>query len=186
MLKHCRLTIDYRSRTLIIDPGLELSSRQLLRRCGWWRRQVRQSYPVHCFPILGRNHLNRIPRTAVEKRSIRSFARAFLTADAKIRIDFDASEWRMIFVRHPEHAGFDRTVFDTCGRAGTASAAIRRDCEDARLLLAGSFAVADRHGPLLLDHVKNIWFLEYCHASHINTGFVWHSIRKCEPSNPFR
>src|SRR5437764_8302149 len=102
----------------------------------WWRRQIRQSDAVHCFPILGRNHLNRIPRTAVEKRSVRTFARAFLTTDAEIRIDFDATEGRMIFIGNPEHASFDRAVFNTCRGAGTAGATIRSNRQDARFLLA--------------------------------------------------
>ena len=87
-----------------------------------------------------------------------------MTTDAQVRIDFNASERRMIFIRNPEHASLDRAVFDTCGRAGTAGAAIRSDRQDARLLFTRCFAVADRHGPVLLDHVEDVFFLEYCHA----------------------
>ena len=70
----------------------------------------------------------------------------------------------MIFVRDPEHASFNRAVFNTGGRASAAGATIRSDRQDARLLLAGCFAVAFRHGPVLLDHVEDVRFLEYCHA----------------------
>jgi hypothetical protein len=38
-----------------------------------------------------------------------------LATDTEVRIYFDPSEGRMIFVGHPEHASFDRTVFNACG-----------------------------------------------------------------------
>jgi len=113
-----------------------------------WRRQIGQCNAVHSFPIVGRHHFNRVPGTAIKKCAIRSFADAFLAADAEIRIHFDAPEWRMIFVWYPEHAGFDWTVFDTCRRACATSTTIRRDSKNARLLLTCGFAVAYRHGPL--------------------------------------
>ena len=117
---------------------------------------------MHCFPIRGRNHLNRIPGTAVEKRSIRSFARAFLTADAKIRIDFDASEWRMIFVRHPEHAGFDRAVFDAGRGTGATCAAVGRDGQYSWRFFARGFSITDRHWPMLFNDIEHALLLENC------------------------
>ena len=68
---------------------------------------------MYRFPVVGRNHLDRVPRTAIEKRAVRTFARALLATDAEIRIYLDSSEGRVIFIRDPEHAGFNRTVFDT-------------------------------------------------------------------------
>src|SRR5437660_9015842 len=97
---------------------------------GWWW-QIRQTDPVHCLPIISRNHFDRIPRAAIEKCSIRAFADALLTTNAEIRIDFDAAERRVIRIRHPEHASFDRAVFDTSGRTGAASTAVSRDCQNA-------------------------------------------------------
>src|SRR5713226_4870008 len=97
---------------------------------------------MHCFPIVGGDHFDRVPRAAVEKRSVWSFADAFLTTDAEVRIDFDAPERRMVFVGHPEHASFDRAVLDARRRAGATSAAVSGDGEYARLLLASGFAVA--------------------------------------------
>src|SRR5947208_2636617 len=88
-------------------------------RLGW---KVRQRNVMHGFPIVGRNHLNCIPRTAIEEGAVRAFAGALLTANAEIRIDFDAAEGWMIFIGHPEHAGFDGAVFDARGRAGAAGA----------------------------------------------------------------
>src|SRR5216684_3161518 len=85
--------------------------------CRWWRRQIGQDDLVHGLPIIGRNHLDRVPRTAVEKRAVGTLADTFLTPDTEIRIDFDSSKRRVIFVRHPEHASFDRAVFDASGRA---------------------------------------------------------------------
>lgn len=67
---------------------------------------------MHGFPIIGWNHLDRIPRTAVEERAVGALAGAFLTADTQVRVDFDSSKGWMILVRDPEHAGFDRAVFD--------------------------------------------------------------------------
>jgi len=67
---------------------------------------------MHRFPIVGRHHFNRIPGAAVEKSAIRSFANAFLATNAEIGIDFDAAKRRVIFVRHPEHARFDRAILD--------------------------------------------------------------------------
>src|SRR2546427_8882935 len=84
------------------------------RRSG---REIRQRNSVHSFPVVGRHHFDRIPWTTIEERSIRPLTDTFLAADAEVRINFDATEWRMIFVGYPEHASFDRTVFDASRRA---------------------------------------------------------------------
>src|SRR5215216_4598276 len=97
---------------------------------------------MHCFPIVRRYHLDRVPRTAIEKRPIRTFAGALLATDAQVRIDFDAPKRRMIFIRHPEHARFNRTVLDTCRRPGAACATIGGDRKYARSLLARGLSVA--------------------------------------------
>src|ERR1044071_3940221 len=102
---------------------------------------------MHRFPIVGWDHFDCIPGTAIEESSVGTFARAFLTTNTEIRIDLNAAERWMVGVGPPKHTGFDRTVLDTCGRAGATSAAISRDREDARLLFALSLAVADRHRP---------------------------------------
>lgn len=81
----------------------------------WCRRGVWKIDAMHCFPILSRHHFNRIPRTTVKKSAIGSLARAFLTSDAQIRIDLNASEGWMVFVGHPKHTSFDGTVFDASG-----------------------------------------------------------------------
>ena len=98
---------------------------------------------MHGFPIIRRNHFNRIPRTAVEEGAVRTFARALLATNAKVGIDFDAAEGWMIFVGHPKHAGFDWAVFDAGGRAGATRATVGGDGEDARPLLASGFAVSN-------------------------------------------
>lgn len=77
----------------------------------WWRR-IGQGDSVHHFPIIGRYHFNRIPRTAIEKSAVWALARTFLATDAEVWVDFYAAEWRMIFIGHPEHTGFDGTVLD--------------------------------------------------------------------------
>ena len=98
---------------------------------------------MHGFPIIGRNHFDRIPRAAVEEGAVWAFARALLATNAKVRIDFDAAEGWMIFVGYPKHAGFDRAVLDARGRAGATGATVGGDGEDARPFLASGFAVAN-------------------------------------------
>lgn len=119
---------------------------------------------MHHLPIFSGNHFNRIPGTTVEEGAIRAFADALLTTDAEIGIDFDAAEWCVIFIGHPEHARFDWTVLDARGRAGAAGAAVGGDCQDARLLFARGFAIAFRHRPMLFDHVEYSFFCECGHA----------------------
>lgn len=90
-------------------------------------RSIGKLYAVRGFPGVGRNHLDSVPGAAVEERSIRAFADAFLAADAEIGINLYAPERRVIFIRDPEHAGFNRTIFDAGWRACTARAAVGRD-----------------------------------------------------------
>ena len=110
---------------------------------------------MHCFPIVSRHHLNCIPRTAVEERAIGSFANTLLTPDAEIRINFNATEGRMIFIRDPKHARLDRAVFDARRGAGATRATVCRDCEDTRSLFASRFSVTLRHGPVLFYDVEH-------------------------------
>ncbi len=108
---------------------------------------------MHGFPVVGRYHFNRVPGTAIKESAIRSFADAFLAADTEIGIDFDAAERRMILVGYPEHARLDGTVLYACRRACAPGAAVSRDRKYAWLLLTRSFAVANRHGPMLFYDV---------------------------------
>ena len=96
---------------------------------------------MHGFPIIGGHHFNGIPGTAVKKCSVRSVADAFLTANAEVRINFDASEWRVIFVGNPEHAGLNGTVLDAGRGPSAPRAAVGGDRKNSRSLLAGRFAV---------------------------------------------
>jgi hypothetical protein len=105
------------------------------------RREVRQRNSVYRFPVVGRHHFDCVPRAAVKECAIWSFADAFLTANAEIGIYFDAPEWWMIFVRYPEHAGFDRTVFDASRGARATGATVGGDREDSRSLFACRLAV---------------------------------------------
>ena len=144
---------------------MNISLRLELRgRHRWW--QVRQRDSVHGFPVVSWNHLNRVPWAAVEESTIRSFADALLTTNTEVGIDLDSSEGRVIFVRHPEHSRLDRAVLDAGRGTRAARTAISGDCQDARPFLARRFAIADRHGPMLLDHVEYIEFFEGgCHLA---------------------
>ena len=82
---------------------------------------------MECFPIFRGHHFDGVPGTAIEECAVWSLADAFLTADAKVRIYFDAAEWRVILVGHPEHAGFNGAVLDACWRSGATGAAISSD-----------------------------------------------------------
>jgi len=97
---------------------------------------------VYRFPVVGRHHFDCVPRAAVKECAIWSFADAFLTANAEIGIYFDAPEWRMIFVGNPEHACFDRTIFDARRRTCAAGATVGSDRKYSWSLLARRFAVA--------------------------------------------
>ena len=108
------------------------------------------------FPIVRRHHLDGIPRTPVKKCTVRTFGNAFLATNTKIRIDFNAPEWRMIFVGNPKHASFDGTILDARRGTSTTSATIGSDRKDAWLLLSSRFSVALRHGPMFVYDVVQI------------------------------
>jgi len=82
---------------------------------------------MECFPIFSGHHFDRVPGATVEECTVWSFADAFLAADAKVGIDFNAAEWRMILIRHPEHTCFDGAVLDACWRSCATGAAISSD-----------------------------------------------------------
>ena len=113
------------------------------------------------FPVFCRHHFNCVPRTTVQESAVRTFADALLTADAEIRIDFNAAEWWMVFIRHPEHTGLDGTILDTSGRSGTSGTTVRRDGKDAWFLLARGLSVALRHRPMFLYNVVQT-FVPWC------------------------
>src|ERR671913_787812 len=108
---------------------------------------------MDCFPVVSWHHLNSVPGAPIEKRTVGSFANTFLTADAEVWINFNSSEWRMVFIGHPKHACFDRAVFNAGGRPGTTGTTVCRDCENARPLLASCFPVSLGHGPVLFYDV---------------------------------
>ena len=111
---------------------------------------------MHRLPIIGGDHFDRVPGTAVKKCAIRSFADALLAPDAEIRVYFNASEWRMIFVGHPEHARFDGAVLNAGRRPGATGATVGSDGKYSGTLLARRFAVAFRHGPMFFDDVEHV------------------------------
>ena len=87
-------------------------------------------------------HLNRVdhndgvPGAAVEEAAVRTFAEALLAPDAKNGIDRDAPERRAVFVRHPEHAVLDGTIFHASRRPGASRAALGNDRQFLWLLLS--------------------------------------------------
>src|SRR4051812_24851514 len=130
----------------VVEIRVEVSAR------GRRRGRVREVDAVHRLPVVGRHHLDCVPRTAVEERAVRPLADALLAADAEVRVNLYPPEGRVVFVGNPEHTRINGTVLDARGRARTARAAIGGDGEYARLLLARRLAVADRHRPVLFDY----------------------------------
>jgi hypothetical protein len=83
------------------------------------------------------DHRDRVPRTAIQKTPIRPFADAFFAADAQNGIHLDPSKGRIIFVRYPEHAIFDRAIFHARRGAGAPGAALGYNRKFFRFLFAG-------------------------------------------------
>jgi hypothetical protein len=94
--------------------------------------------PDFFFHFHGIDHDDRVPGTTIEEAAVRPLAQAFLAADAENGIDRDAAKRRMIFVRHPEHAVFHRTIFNARRRAGASGAALGDDGQLFGLFLARS------------------------------------------------
>ena len=90
------------------------------------------------FHLGGIHHDDRVPRTAVQEAAVGTFAEAFLATDAKNGIDLDAPKRRMVFVGHPEHAVFHRTILDASGRTGASGATLGNHRQFLRLLLPRS------------------------------------------------
>lgn len=108
---------------------------------------------MHRFPIVCRDHFNRVPGATVQKRTVRALANALLAANTEVGIDFDAAKGRMILIRHPEHAGFNWAILDTRRRTRTTGAAVSGDREYARPLFASGLAIPNGHGPELFYDV---------------------------------
>ena len=84
------------------------------------------------------HHHDGVPWTSIEEAAVWALADALLATDAQNRIDLHATEWRVIFIRHPEHAIFDGAVFDARGRTGAPGAAFGDDREFFGLFLTWS------------------------------------------------
>ena len=103
---------------------------------GWEFRSIGHGADFF-FDRSGVHHDDGVPRTPVEEAAIGAFAEALFATDAEDGIDLDAAKGRMVFVRDPEHAVFDGTVFDARGRASAAGAAFGDDSKFFRFLLPG-------------------------------------------------
>ena len=88
------------------------------------------------FDIGSLDHGDRVPGAAVEEAAIRPFADALLAANAEDRVHLNAAKRWMVFVRHPEHAIFNRTIFHAGRRSGATGAALGDDREFFGFLLA--------------------------------------------------
>jgi hypothetical protein len=82
------------------------------------------------------DHLDGIPGTAIQKRSVRPFAGALFAPDAKRGVNFDAAKGRMVLVFNPVHAVLDGTIWHARRRARTSSAAFSNHSKLSGLFLA--------------------------------------------------
>ena len=92
-----------------------------------------------CFDFVGRDHLDGVPWAAIEEGAVGALARALLAPDAKLGVDFDAAEGRVVLVLDPVHAIFDGAVGHAGGRPGAARATLGDDGQLPGLLLARCF-----------------------------------------------
>jgi hypothetical protein len=88
------------------------------------------------FHVRNVHHYDGIPGAAVEETAVRSLAQALLAPNAEDRIYLDAAKRRMIFIRHPKHAIFHRTIFHTCGGTRATRAALGDHSKFFRFFLA--------------------------------------------------
>ena len=86
-----------------------------------------------------RYHLDGIPRAAVQKAAVRTFAGTLFAADAECRVDFDPAERGMVLVGDPVHAVGHGAIRNAGRRAGATRAAFGDDREFLGPLLARSF-----------------------------------------------
>src|SRR5579862_1418080 len=90
----------------------------------------------HGFHFFDGNHLDGVPRAAVQESAIRPLAGALLAADAQHGIYFDVAEGRMLVVGHPVHAVGHRAIGHAGRRTRAAGAAFGDDGEFLGPLLA--------------------------------------------------
>jgi hypothetical protein len=88
------------------------------------------------FELGKRDHVDRPPRTAFEEYAVGPSTATEFAADAKQRINDDASKRRMILVRRPVHALGDGAVLDAGRRAGTPGTTLVYDSKDVRFPFA--------------------------------------------------
>ena len=114
------------------------------------------------FPFIRRHHLYSIPGAAIQKRSIRSFADAFLAAYTEIGVNLNPAKWRMIFIGNPKHARLNRAVFDAGRRPRTTCAAIQSNCKDARFAFSSSFPISSGHRKVFFEDFNHALFQARC------------------------
>ena len=100
-----------------------------------------------------RHHVDCIPRAAIQERTVRTLSGAFRATDTGALVDLNAAEGRIVRIGHPKHASFNRTVFDTGGRARATGTAISCDGQNPGSLFSRSLSVPDGHRPLFFDNV---------------------------------
>src|SRR5229473_829021 len=99
------------------------------------------------------HHDDGVPRAAIEKAAVGTFAEALLAADALDGVNLDAPERRIVLVRNPEHAILHRTVLHAGRRPRATRAALGNHGQFFRFLLArGGDSLRARFKLLLVGH----------------------------------
>src|SRR5713226_550355 len=99
------------------------------------------------------DHDDGVPRAAIQEAAVRAFTEALLAPDALEGVNLDASERRIVLVRHPEHAIFHRAVLHASRRSRATRAALGDYGQFLRLFLAcGGNTLRARFKFLVVGH----------------------------------
>jgi len=77
---------------------------------------LKRHHPILPLKLRQRHHINRIPRTPLQKRPIRPLASTKFAPNAQKRIHQNPPKRRMLAIRHPEHAIRHRAILHASGR----------------------------------------------------------------------
>src|SRR5580658_995787 len=92
-----------------------------------WLMSDRHLEADHGFDFLDGDHLDGVPRAAVQEGAVGPLADALLAADAQHGVHLDVAEGRMVLVGHPIHAIGHRTIRHAGRRTGATGAALGDD-----------------------------------------------------------
>jgi hypothetical protein len=84
----------------------------------------RELRPQPGFHFFGGDHLDGVPRAAIQKTSVGAFAGALFAANTELRINLDTAEGRVLLVPHPIHTILNGAVRNAGWRTGATGATL--------------------------------------------------------------